>query len=217
MSGSSRFFTGVSLFLSSVAGCCAGAEEGNQNWGFPSRPMNGERWQTDLEEFSSALTSSEVPFSPLRQQATTICSFAGQGITQSALMFSCSPAHTRQSWARRRSRAPETCSSDQLMIAWAQCASRPLVGFDLCTVGIGRRKAWWIARPKRLPVVGRLTARRQLESGSRRTMKGCCSPSSIAATFESSLIYGTGWSPTEATSWSRKNWTSSTLLPPHCA
>jgi len=114
MSGSSRFFTEFRLSLSPDAGCCAGAEEGNQNRVL-HRGMNGERWQTDLDEFQQRahqLGGSVLTAPPM---ATTICSFAKSRTAQEAAsMFSCFCATIRVKLGVRGSRAPETCSSNQL-------------------------------------------------------------------------------------------------------
>ncbi len=51
MSGSSRFFTGVSFVLIVLTLGVAQAQKKEIKIGFSIEAMNGERWQTDLEEF----------------------------------------------------------------------------------------------------------------------------------------------------------------------
>jgi D-xylose transport system substrate-binding protein len=168
---SPRFFTGISFILVVLTLGAVQAQNKEIKIGFSIENMKGERWQTDLDEFQqrahelggavvtrSAKGDDELQFRQINELLKS-------GIDVLVFLPHDTSKATRIVEAAHAKHVP--------VISYDRLANAPVdlyVGFDLFSVGLQQAQSLVDRAPqRRLPVVGRLTPRRQLESCSRRT------------------------------------------------
>jgi len=149
MSGSSRFFTGVSFVLIILTLGVAQAQKKEIKIGFSIEAMNGERWQTDLEEFQqrahelggSVLTRSANGDDDL--QFRQIKELLKSGIDVLVFLPHDTSKAGRVVEAAHQKHVP--------VISYDRLASAPVdlfVGFDLFSVGIEQAQSLVDRAPK---------------------------------------------------------------------
>ena len=154
MSASSRLFTGVSLVLIVLTLGAAQAQKKEIKIGFSLEATNGERWQTDLEEFQqrahelggSVLTRSangddDLQFRQIKELLNSgidVLVFLPHDTSKAGRMVEA--AHARHVPVIKRR-----------MIAWP--VRRSIFSSDsTCSRSeSSRRRVWWSARPKVVP------------------------------------------------------------------
>jgi len=200
MSGSSRFFTGVSFVLIVLTLNVAQAQKKEIKIGFSIEAMNGERWQTDLDEFQqrahelggSVLTRSANGDDDL--QFRQIKELLKSGID--VLVFL--PHDTSKA-----GRVVETAHQKHVpVISYDRLASAPVdlfVGFDLFTVGIEQAQSLVDRAPKGDYLLlggSRLDANSKVvRDGQMKVLKPLIDRGDIRVLAD---IWVPEWSPTEA-------------------